>query len=104
LNTIQKKTFNKVFTRYCGVTRKTKQGIAVANYLTEKEFHLLSETLMIQNAKWYVFDYSFIEIFENSSDLSSYTFLQYIAQKCQDEDPLFMILLLQGMAFLCKEN
>jgi hypothetical protein len=32
------------------LTRKRSQGIAIANYLTEQNIPLSSETLMIQNA------------------------------------------------------
>jgi hypothetical protein len=43
-------------------------------------------------------DYSFIEILENSSDLESKEFLQYLAQNSQDKLP-FMILLLKAWRY-----
>ena len=54
------------------LTRKRDQGIAIANYLTEKNVPLLSsETLMIQNATEVRLIVQFLRYLHNSADLES---------------------------------
>ncbi|KFC58827.1 ATP-dependent helicase [Flavobacterium gilvum] len=72
------------------LTRKRSQGIAVANYMTEQGIPLLSsETLMIQNATEVRLIINILKYLKNSSDLESKAnFLQYLAQKKQNELPV----------------
>jgi ATP-dependent exoDNAse (exonuclease V) beta subunit len=69
------------------LTRKRKQGIAVANYLTEQGIPLLSsETLMIKNATEVRFIIHLLKYLKNNSDKESKAyFLHYLAQNSQDK-------------------
>jgi ATP-dependent exoDNAse (exonuclease V) beta subunit len=71
------------------LTRKRKQGIAVANYLTEQRIPLLSsETLMIKNATEVRFIIHLLKYLKNNSDKESKAnFLHYLAQNSQDKLP-----------------
>ena len=100
LNTIEK-TLKQGF-QYKDIvilTRKRSQGIAIANYLTERGIPLLSsETLMIQNATEVRLIIHLLKYLKNSSDLESKAnFLQYLAQNSQDKLPIHDFIA-QGMA------
>jgi ATP-dependent exoDNAse (exonuclease V) beta subunit len=72
------------------LTRKRSQGIAIANFLTEKGIPLLSsETLMIQNATEVRFIINLLKYLKNSSDLEAKAnFLQYLGQNIQKQLPV----------------
>ncbi len=100
LNTIQKAV--KQGFEYKDIvilTRKRKQGIAVANYLTEQGIPLLSsETLMIKNATEVRFIIHLLKYLKNNSDKESKAyFLHYLAQNSQDKFPIHDFIA-QGMA------
>jgi len=80
------------------LTRKRKQGIAVANYLTEQRIPLLSsETLMIKNATEVRFIIHLLKYLKNNSDKESKAnFLHYLAQNSQDKLPVHDFIA-QGM-------
>ena len=80
------------------LTRKRKQGIAVANYLTEQRIPLLSsETLMIKNATEVRFIIYLLKYLKNNSDKESKAnFLHYLAQNSQDKLPVHDFIA-QGM-------
>ena len=69
------------------LTRKRKQGIAVANYLTEQGIPLLSsETLLIQNATEVKFIINLLKYLRNPSDSESKAlFLHYFSEHHQDQ-------------------
>lgn len=69
------------------LTRKRKQGIAVANYLTEQGIPLLSsETLLIQSATEVKFIINFLKYLRNPSDSESKAlFLHYFSEHHQDQ-------------------
>ena len=81
------------------LTRKRNQGIAIANYLTEKKIPLLSsETLMIQNATEVRFIIHLLKYLKNNSDLDAKAnFLYYLAQNKQVKFPVHDFIA-QGMA------
>ena len=72
------------------LTRKRSQGIAIANFLTEKGIPLLSsETLMIQNATEVRLIINLLKYLKNSSDLEAKAnFLQYLGQNIQNQLPV----------------
>ena len=72
------------------LTRKRKQGIAVANYLTEQGIPLLSsETLLIQNATEVKFIINLLKYLRNPSDAESKAlFLHYFSENNQDQLPV----------------
>ena len=72
------------------LTRKRNQGIAIANFLTEKGIPLLSsETLMIQNATEVRLIINLLKYLKNSSDLEAKAnFLQYLGQNSQHQMPV----------------
>jgi ATP-dependent exoDNAse (exonuclease V) beta subunit len=72
------------------LTRKRSQGIAIANFLTEKGIPLLSsETLMIQNATEVRLIINLLKYLKNSSDLEAKAnFLQYLGQNSQNHLPV----------------
>ena len=72
------------------LTRKRSQGIAIANYLTEKKIPLLSsETLMIANATEVRLIIHLLKYLQNSNDLDSKAnFLQYLAENAQNDMPI----------------
>ena len=72
------------------LTRKRSQGIAVANYLTQKQIPILSsETLMIQNATEVRFIIHILKYLKNKSDLESKSyFLYYLSQNNQKKIPI----------------
>ena len=80
------------------LTRKKKQGIAIANYLTEQKILILSsETLMIQNATEVRFLINVLKYLKNSADKESKAFfLEYLAQNAQDKLPVHDFIA-QGM-------
>ena len=80
------------------LTRKRKQGIAVANYLTEQRIPLLSsENLMIKNATEVRFIIHLLKYLKNNSDEESKAnFLHYLAQNSQDKLPVHDFIA-QGM-------
>ena len=82
------------------LTRKRKQGIAVANYLTEQGIPLLSsETLMIKNATEVRFIIYLLKYLKNNSDKESKAnFLHYLAQSSQDKLPVHDFIA-QGMGY-----
>lgn len=82
------------------LTRKRKQGIAVANYLTEQGIPLLSsETLMIKNATEVRFIIYLLKYLKNNSDKESKAnFLHYLAQSSQDKLPIHDFIA-QGMGY-----
>ena len=69
------------------LTRKRDQGVAIANYLTEKNIPLLSsETLMIQNATEVRLIIHLLKYLKNNADLESKAnFLYYIGENTQDK-------------------
>ena len=69
------------------LTRKRKQGIAVANYLTEQGIPLLSsETLLIRNATEVKFIINLLKYLRNPSDAESKAlFLHYFSENNQDQ-------------------
>ena len=69
------------------LTRKRKQGIAVANYLTEQGIPLLSsETLLIQSATEVKFIINLLKYLRNPSDSESKAlFLHYFSEHHQDQ-------------------
>ena len=81
------------------LTRKRSQGIAIANFLTEKKVPLLSsETLMIQNATEVRLIIHLLKYLKNNSDLEAKAnFLQYLAQNVQSSLPIHDFIA-QGMA------
>ncbi len=81
------------------LTRKRKQGIAVANYLTEQGIPILSsETLMIKNATEVRFIIHLLKYLKNSSDLEAKAyFLEYIAQNLQSRKEIHDFIS-EGMA------
>ena len=81
------------------LTRKRSQGIAIANFLTEKKVPLLSsETLMIQNATEVRLIIHLLKYLKNNSDLEAKAnFLQYVAQNVQNQLPIHDFIA-QGMA------
>lgn len=72
------------------LTRKRKQGVAVANYLTEKGIPIISsETLMIQNASEVQLIISVLKYIKNKEDIEAKANLLYfIAENIQKEMPL----------------
>jgi ATP-dependent exoDNAse (exonuclease V) beta subunit len=72
------------------LTRKRGQGIAIANYLTEKNIPLLSsETLMIQNATEVRLIIHLLKYLKNNADLEAKAyFLHYVAENIQDKMPV----------------
>lgn len=80
------------------LTRKKKQGIAIANYLTEQKISILSsETLMIQNATEVRFLINILKYLKNSADKEAKAlFLEYLAQNAQDKLPVHDFIA-QGM-------
>ncbi len=88
LATIQKvKTQGFEYQEIVILTRKRKQGIAVANYLTEQGIPLLSsETLLIQSATEVKFIINFLKYLRNPSDSESKAlFLHYFSEHHQDQ-------------------
>ncbi len=88
LATIQKvKTQGFEYQEIVILTRKRKQGIAVANYLTEQGIPLLSsETLLIQNATEVKFIINLLKYLRNPSDSESKAlFLHYFSEHHQDQ-------------------
>lgn len=81
------------------LTRKRDQGIAIANYLTEKKIPLLSsETLMIQNATEVQLIIHLLKYLKNSADLEAKAhFLYHIGLNSQTELPVHDFIA-QGMA------
>ena len=69
------------------LTRKRAQGVAIANYLTEKKIPILSsETLMIANATEVRLIIHLLKYLQNSNDKDSKAnFLQYLAENAQNE-------------------
>ena len=91
LNTIQKVVKQGFeFKDVVILTRKRKQGIAIANYLTEQGIPILSsETLMIKNATEVRFIIHLLKYLKNISDKESKAnFLHYLAQNSQDKLPV----------------
>ncbi len=91
LNTIQKVVKQGFeFKDIVILTRKRKQGIAIANYLTEQGIPLLSsETLMIKNATEVRFIIHLLKYLKNISHKESKAnFLHYLAQNSQDKLPV----------------
>ena len=82
------------------LTRKRSQGIAIANYLTEKQVPILSsETLMIQNATEVRFIIHLLKYLKNKSDLESKSyFLHYLSQNNQKKLPTHDFIA-KGMVF-----
>lgn len=72
------------------LTRKKRQGIAIANYLTAQKIPILSsETLMIQNATEVRFLINILKYLKNSADKESKAFfLEYLAQNAQAKLPV----------------
>ncbi len=72
------------------LTRKKSQGIAIANYLTEKNIPLLSsETLMIHNATEVRLIIYLLKYLKNSADLEAKAhFLEYLAHHFQSQMPI----------------
>ncbi len=88
INTVLEKGFE--YKDIVILTRKRGQGIAVANYLTERGIPLLSsETLMIQNATEVRFIIHLLKYLKNSSDIDAKAhFLHYLALHAQDQLPV----------------
>jgi ATP-dependent exoDNAse (exonuclease V) beta subunit len=82
------------------LVRKKAQGIAIANYLTEKKIPLLSsETLMIANATEVRQIIFVLKYLQNSNDLDSKAnFLHYLATNAQSEMPIHDFIA-KGMSF-----
>lgn len=100
LNTIKKATSKGFdYGDIAILTRKRDQGIAIANYLTEKGIPLLSsETLMIENATEVIFILNVLRYLKNSSNLEAKAnMLQYIAAYVQKELPVHDFIS-QGMS------
>ncbi|MFT3794352.1 UvrD-helicase domain-containing protein [Flavobacterium sp.] len=72
------------------LVRHNKNGIAVANYLTEQNIPLQSsETLMIQNATEVRVMVALLRYLKNNADLEAKAlFLQYIGEYVQDQMPV----------------
>ena len=80
------------------LVRHNKNGVAIANYLTEHNIPLQSsETLMIKNATEVRMIIHLLRYLKNSADRESKAhFLQYIAQNSQQEFPVHDFIF-QGM-------
>ncbi len=99
LNTIQKSIQNGFQLQDIAIlTRKKKDGIAIANYLTQQGIPLLSsETLMIQNATEVRFIIHTLKYLKNSSDMEAKAqMLYYLASNLQQDLPVHDFIL-QGM-------
>jgi len=82
------------------LVRHNKNGVAVANYLTEQNIPLQSsETLMIRNATEVRMIIHLLRYLKNSADREAKAlFLQYVAENIQDEFPIHDFIA-QGMEF-----
>ena len=82
------------------LTRKGKQGIAIANYLTEQRIPIVSsETLMIQNATEVRFIIYLLKYLKNKSDKESKAyFLHFLAQNTNHNLPIHDFIA-QGITF-----
>ena len=87
------------------LTRKRGQGVAIANYLTEKRIPLLSsETLMIQNATEVRLIVHLLKYLNNSRDLESKAhFLHFLGNTLSIEMPIHDFIA-QGMAYKDEFN
>lgn len=72
------------------LTRKTKEGILLANYLTENNIPILSsETLLIQNATEVKLIIALLRYLNNNKDAESKAFvLYYVGRYCQNQLPV----------------
>ncbi|MEZ0183798.1 UvrD-helicase domain-containing protein [Flavobacterium oncorhynchi] len=87
------------------LTRKRGQGVAIANYLTEKRIPLLSsETLMIQNATEVRLIIHLLKYLNNSRDLESKAhFLHFLGNTLSIEMPIHDFIA-QGMAYKSESD
>jgi ATP-dependent exoDNAse (exonuclease V) beta subunit len=83
------------------LVRHNKNGVAIANYLTEQNIPLQSsETLMIKNATEVRMIIHLLRYLKNSADREAKAlFLQYVAENIQDEFPVHDFIA-QGMELM----
>ncbi|HMC00866.1 MAG TPA: UvrD-helicase domain-containing protein [Flavobacteriaceae bacterium] len=72
----------------CVLVRKKKEGVAIANFLSEREIPIISsETLLINNSPEIVFINNILKLLVNPNDLQTKVeFLNYLAIKNNVED------------------